>query len=243
MFDGCQTNNSLPRLLLLWHFLPRLLYIFPQKFTNPLGRGMGLWTRFFYSPWHCHASKWCCIMNLGHSGSPCPSSHATNILFHIVDTNGIHQTKVQFCACEGLVDQPSQLMHAEHFPATMKQPTTLFTFCLLCQFHQLHLEGKISTHDFMGALRHISDNAFLQLLWSLIISSYRLWTTFHFCIVYLAMRSLHHFIASLSLSSVIVHCTIHVFRLSWLIVYVTYSVYSCSCTYISIDPSSSIDSS
>jgi hypothetical protein len=44
----------------------------------------------------------------------------------------------------------------------MKQPTTSFTFRLLYQFHQLHLEGKISTHDFMGALHRISDNAFPQ---------------------------------------------------------------------------------
>ncbi|KAF8810573.1 hypothetical protein BYT27DRAFT_7091579, partial [Phlegmacium glaucopus] len=101
-------------------------------------------------------------MNLGHSGNPCHSSHATNILFHIVDTNGIHQTKVRFCACEGLVDRPGQLMHAELFPATMKQPTTAFTFRLLRQFHLLHLEGKVSAYDFIGALRRLSDNAFPQ---------------------------------------------------------------------------------
>ncbi|KAF8803122.1 hypothetical protein BYT27DRAFT_7226149 [Phlegmacium glaucopus] len=101
-------------------------------------------------------------MNLGHSGNPCHSSHATNILFHIVDTNSIHQTKVRFCTCEGLVDRPGQLMHAEIFPATMKQPTTAFTFCLLHQFHLLHLEGKVSAYDFIGALRRLSDNAFPQ---------------------------------------------------------------------------------
>ena len=101
-------------------------------------------------------------MNLGHSGCPCPSSHATNILFHIVDTNGIHQMKVRFCACKGLVDRPGQLMRAELFPATMKQPTTVFTFRLLRQFHLLHLEGKISAYDFIGALRRMSDNAFPQ---------------------------------------------------------------------------------
>ena len=81
------------------------------------------------------------------------------------------------------------------------------------------------------------------MLRSLTISSYRLWTTFSFSHSNLAVCSLHHFIASSSLSSVIVHCTIHVFQLLWLIVYATHSIYLCSCTYISIDLSSSIESS
>jgi hypothetical protein len=101
-------------------------------------------------------------VNLGHSGHPCPSSHATNILFHIVDTNGIHQTKIRFCTCEGFADRPDQLMHAELFPATMKQPTTAFTFRVLRQFHLQHLEGKVSAYDFIGALRRLTDSAFPQ---------------------------------------------------------------------------------
>ena len=36
---------------------------------------------------------------------------------------------------------------------------------------------------------------------------------FHFNVVYSAMHSLHHFLISLSFSSVIVHCTIHVFQI------------------------------
>ena len=39
-------------------------------------------------------------INLGHSGYPCDSGHATNILFHVINTNGIHQTKIQFCTLE-----------------------------------------------------------------------------------------------------------------------------------------------
>ena len=37
---------------------------------------------------------------------------------------------------------------------------------------------------------------------------------FHFNVVYSTMCSLHHFCVLLSLSSVIVHCTIHVFQIS-----------------------------
>ena len=81
------------------------------------------------------------------------------------------------------------------------------------------------------------------MLRSFTISSYQLWTTFSFSHSNSAVRSLHHFITSSSLSFVIVHCTIHVFQLLWLIVYATHSIYLCSCTYISIDSSSSIESS
>ena len=80
------------------------------------------------------------------------------------------------------------------------------------------------------------------MLRSFTISSYHNGLLFHFNIVYLATCSLHHFCAFLLFSLVIVHCTIHVFQISWLIVYATHSSYLCSCTYISRDPSSSIDS-
>ena len=75
------------------------------------------------------------------------------------------------------------------------------------------------------------------------ISSYYNGLLFHFNVVYLATCSLHHFRALFSLSSVIVHCTIHVFQISQLIVYVTHFSYLGSCTYISRDLSSSIKSS
>lgn len=53
-------------------------------------------------------------------------------------------------------------MRAKLFPATMTQPTTAFTFQVLKLFHLLHLEGKLSAYDFIGALRRLSDNAFPQ---------------------------------------------------------------------------------
>jgi len=53
-------------------------------------------------------------------------------------------------------------MRAKLFPATMTQPTTAFTFQVLKQFHLLHLEGKLSAYDFIGALRRLSDTAFPQ---------------------------------------------------------------------------------
>ncbi|KIM36002.1 hypothetical protein M413DRAFT_20657 [Hebeloma cylindrosporum] len=101
-------------------------------------------------------------VNLGHCGRPCPSQHAANLKFTIIDINGIHQTKIRFCSCEGFPIRTEQLMRAKLFPATMTQPTTAFTFPVLKQFHLLHLEGKLSAYDFIGALRRLSDSAFPQ---------------------------------------------------------------------------------
>ncbi|KDR72437.1 hypothetical protein GALMADRAFT_51291, partial [Galerina marginata CBS 339.88] len=101
-------------------------------------------------------------VNLGHYGLPCPSKYATNLKFTVIDVNGIHQTRIRFCSCEGFPDRSQQLMKARLFPATMSQPTTAFTFQVLKQFHLLHLEGKLSAYDFIGALRRLSDNAFPQ---------------------------------------------------------------------------------
>ena len=53
-------------------------------------------------------------------------------------------------------------MRAQLFPATIAQPTMAFTFRVLRQFHIHHLEGKESVHDFIGALRRLSDNMFPQ---------------------------------------------------------------------------------
>ncbi|KAG5635468.1 hypothetical protein H0H81_011141 [Sphagnurus paluster] len=46
------------------------------------------------------------------------------------------------------------------FPATVRRPTTAFTFQVLKQFHLHHLESKESTYDFIGALRRLTDNVF-----------------------------------------------------------------------------------
>jgi len=105
-----------------------------------------------------------CI-SLGHSGLPCPSSLAEDpgVFFHIVDTNGVHCTRIRFCCCSGDgSNRAEQLMKARLFPATMRRPTMAFTWHVCHLFHILHLESKISTHDFIGSLRRLTDNTFAQ---------------------------------------------------------------------------------
>jgi hypothetical protein len=98
--------------------------------------------------------------HLGHHGALCPNpaSH-TDLFFQVVDTNGIHDTKIRFCGCSN-VDRVDQLMRAGLFPATVDRPTMAFTLTVLKQFHLHHLESKESAYDFIGALRRLTDNAF-----------------------------------------------------------------------------------
>ncbi len=101
------------------------------------------------------------VINLGHGGKPCP--HAipnSDLFFHIVDLNGVHDTKVRFCGCLPKLDRASQLLKHRLFPATMSRPKMAFTFQLLEFFNILHLESKINPFDFIGSIRRMTDNVF-----------------------------------------------------------------------------------
>jgi CxC2 like cysteine cluster associated with KDZ transposases len=67
-------------------------------------------------------------INLGHYGQPCHSAHATLNIFEVIDTNGIHKTKIRFCTCQGSADRTEQLMCAQLFPATMVQLSLFMYF-------------------------------------------------------------------------------------------------------------------
>ncbi|KJA14195.1 hypothetical protein HYPSUDRAFT_150698 [Hypholoma sublateritium FD-334 SS-4] len=101
------------------------------------------------------------VINLGHGGRPCPDTIPnSDIFFHIVDTNGVHNTKIRFCGCLPKLDRASQLLKHQLFPATMSRPTMAFTFRLMDFYNVVHVEGKISAYDFIGSIRRTTDNVF-----------------------------------------------------------------------------------
>lgn len=105
------------------------------------------------------------VIDLGHDGKPCP--HAvpnSDLFFHIVDINGVHDTKLRFCNCVPKVDRASQLLKHKLFPATFPQPKMAFTFHLLDFYNILHVEGKISAYDFIGSIRRMTDNSFTRIV-------------------------------------------------------------------------------
>ena len=99
---------------------------------------------------------------LGHYGAECPCCPPDRF-FILVDTNGIHNTKIRFCECSSApLDSVEQLMSMGLFPATLKQPRMAFTFRVLRQAHLMNLESKAAMYDFVGTLRRLTDNAFAQ---------------------------------------------------------------------------------
>jgi hypothetical protein len=100
-------------------------------------------------------------ISLGHEGAPCPSSQldTSAVNFIIVDTNGVHKTRVSFCNCVDNGSRVQQLMKARLFPASTDQPTTAFSFRVLKDFHLQTLESKKSAYDYLGALRRLTNNA------------------------------------------------------------------------------------
>jgi hypothetical protein len=96
---------------------------------------------------------------LGHNGAQCPNLK-NNILFTVVDTNGVHATRLGVCGCLGAGTKVEQLMQARLFPATTHDTRTAFTFRVLKEFHLHNLESKRAAYDFLGAIQHLTDNAF-----------------------------------------------------------------------------------
>ncbi|KAL0058117.1 hypothetical protein AAF712_015211 [Marasmius tenuissimus] len=102
------------------------------------------------------------IISLGHNGGRCPAiGHPCSPLtFTIVDCNGIHTAKVEYCQCPNAPNRFQQLLEARLFPASVDKPETTFTFELLKDNHLHGLSSKKTSHDFMYALRMKTDNAF-----------------------------------------------------------------------------------
>ncbi|KAJ3825993.1 hypothetical protein F5880DRAFT_1477138, partial [Lentinula raphanica] len=78
----------------------------------------------------------------------------------IVDTNGIHATRIRYCFCDGQPDYVTQLMRARLFPGTLSLPRTLFTFRVMDEFQEHHLASKKAVYDYVGALQRLTDGAF-----------------------------------------------------------------------------------
>ncbi|KAJ7184722.1 hypothetical protein C8R46DRAFT_882823 [Mycena filopes] len=109
-------------------------------------------------------------VHLGHNGAPCrngpkdddggPTLGRDMV---IVDTNGVHTTKVFFCHC-GIPPKPErfQLAEAALFPATVKFPHTAFTFQVLDNFHVHNLTSKKTACAYYRALQKLTDGAFPQ---------------------------------------------------------------------------------
>jgi hypothetical protein len=103
------------------------------------------------------------FVQLGHDGdSAACRGGTTPILFTIVHTNGVHGTRLRFCACPGSPTKITQLTQARLFPATTVDPHTAFTFDVLTEFHHLNMQSKCSAFDYMHSLKRLTDDMFSE---------------------------------------------------------------------------------
>lgn len=108
-------------------------------------------------------------ISLGHGGAPCahfsPDELAkhnrpppTGIPFTVIDNNGIHGTRLQFCSCVDSADRHVQLIRAGLFPASAKLPVTAVTFEALRAYRMHDLVSKGNAQDYLRALQRLSDD-------------------------------------------------------------------------------------
>ncbi|KAJ7173841.1 hypothetical protein C8R46DRAFT_893144, partial [Mycena filopes] len=75
----------------------------------------------------------------------------------VLDNNGIHDLKIDFCGCRGAPSHVDQLVNIGWFPATLKNVETCATLSLLRRFHTLNLQGRVPAYDFYNTLEVLSD--------------------------------------------------------------------------------------
>jgi hypothetical protein len=93
-------------------------------------------------------------LNLGHNGKPCNLGDTWS--FTLGDSTGLHEFTVRFCQHSGHPTQVQQLLDAQIFPCSNKQPQTGFTFAVLRKFHLFATEAKLSAQRFYNVLVYSS---------------------------------------------------------------------------------------
>jgi hypothetical protein len=78
----------------------------------------------------------------------------------VVTSNGIFRRQVRWCQCHGRAEEHIQLLHLNLFPASIRRPSTAFTFDVLDHLHIDAMECKTAALNFYNKLRRLTNNAF-----------------------------------------------------------------------------------
>lgn len=78
----------------------------------------------------------------------------------IVHTNGHHYLPVYPCMCQKKVDIDIQLLHSRLYPASSKNPSTVFTFETLKFFHLIKVQTHLSTESYSTLLCRLTNFIF-----------------------------------------------------------------------------------
>ena len=82
----------------------------------------------------------------------------------VVHMSGVHFCDVRYCNCPGAETLHLQLASAGLFPATIKEPRTVFTFHVLDDFIRDNVECGMSAMNYYSKLRRVTSNAFPNLV-------------------------------------------------------------------------------
>ena len=94
------------------------------------------------------------------SSKPGRTDKDGNPVITIVDRSGVHEIGVRWCCCPSAPERDMQLMAANLFPATFRNPKTAFTFRVLEEFHLDNLECKTTPSQFISRLRRLTSDEF-----------------------------------------------------------------------------------
>ena len=83
-----------------------------------------------------------------------------NMLLTVVDSLGIFDMEVLFCACSDKKPMHEQLLRTSLFPATFKQIETVFSFSVLDSFLIDNLECKTTAQQYFSKLQSMTSSMF-----------------------------------------------------------------------------------
>jgi len=107
---------------------------------------LGLWIQLGHRAWEkCH--------NI---------AQAAGDDFVVLDVNGIHEVRLNFCDCEMSKLEFIQLLWYGWFPASVNHPKTAATLSVLKNFQILTFESKASPFEFYNTLAHLTNNTGLS---------------------------------------------------------------------------------
>ncbi len=86
--------------------------------------------------------------------------YRSTLMMVIVDTSGVHEIPVVFCACPNAPPRDIQLLRMGLYPATWRRPQTAFTFRALDDFLLTNKECKTPAFSYYSRLRRITSESF-----------------------------------------------------------------------------------
>ncbi|KAG2029346.1 hypothetical protein BDR03DRAFT_936849 [Suillus americanus] len=89
---------------------------------------------------------------------------ASNNDFVVLDCNGVHEVRLDFCGCKSAQPHITQLLRVRLFPSTTTDPKSAATFRVLEYFQMLSFKSKSSVWEFYNTVARLTDNTGTRIL-------------------------------------------------------------------------------